>query len=262
MLTNLTESIKFIIDNQPPLGFESALYYGSHFVLISIILIVGRMILHLLLNKQLSHASKLYTSDTPKERKILILGDSTAVGTGATRAEDTIAGRLAHDFPNAQIINLAKNGGLICDLREQIDTVAHEVFDLVVLSAGGNDVWHISSLKKIDADLRYVLEKASMISNHRVIFLMYSIIASAPLFPGPIRFFLIHRSKKVQDAIHTVTRAMRIPAIELFTTESENPFLEKPRELFASDGIHPSSRGYQVWYNRMWLEMTRNGFRV
>jgi lysophospholipase L1-like esterase len=55
---------------------------------------------------------------------------------------------------------------------------------------------------------------------------------------------------------------MRIPSIELFTTESDNPFLEKPHELFARDGIHPSSRGYQIWYNRMWLEMNKSGFRV
>ena len=59
-----------------------------------------------------------------------------------------------------------------------------------------------------------------------------------------------------------VAETMQVPTIELFTTESDNPFLEKPAELFSSDGIHPSSRGYQVWYNRMWREMTKNGFQV
>src|SRR3989338_7153591 len=37
------------------------------------------------------------------EKRILIAGDSTAVGAGAAKPEDTIAGRLAHDFPQADI---------------------------------------------------------------------------------------------------------------------------------------------------------------
>ena len=220
------------------------------------------MVLHLLLNKQLGLTSKPYSSTEVRDRKILVLGDSTAVGTGASKPEDTIAGRLAHDFPDAQVVNLSQNGGLIRDVRKQIDMVLDQKFDLIIISAGGNDVWHHSSLKGMRTDLTYILQTSKKLCNHRVIFLMYSIIASAPLFPAPIRFFLTRRSVKVQEVIHEIARSENIPTIELFTTDTENPFIQKPEELFASDGIHPSSRGYQVWYHRMWLEMTKNGFRV
>jgi hypothetical protein len=56
--------------------------------------------------------------------KILVLGDSTAFGTGATHPEDSTAGRLAARYPRASVTDLAVNGlriaGLLCG-QETID---------------------------------------------------------------------------------------------------------------------------------------------
>ncbi len=218
------------------------------------------MILHLLLNKQLAFSSKPYTSTNEQAKKILILGDSTAVGTGAHAPEETIAGRLAHDFPNAQIVNVAQNGGIIKDLTKQIEKVSGQTFDIIIISAGGNDVWHFSRLKTIRTHLTGVFLQALTMSNHRVIFLHYNSIGSAPLFPFLIQFFLKIEEKRIYKTIHAVASELQVPIINLFTEETDNPFLKNPKHLFARDGIHPSSRGYEVWYHRMWLEMVRNGY--
>jgi hypothetical protein len=42
---------------------------------------------------------------------MLVLGDSLAVGVGAGRAQDTIAGLLAADFPRISILNRTPRGG-------------------------------------------------------------------------------------------------------------------------------------------------------
>lgn len=254
------EKIYTLLDTLPPLEQENTLFYVLNAIIFLIVFHAIKMILFLTLNKQLGLTTKPYSSENLAERKILILGDSTAVGTGASSPEDTIAGRLAHDFPHSQVINLAKNGGLIRDLRTQIDRVKNETFDMIIISAGGNDVWHYSSLSKMRTILEGVLADANTISNHRVIFLLYNNIGSAPIFPAFIQFFLKRRCIRVQQLIKFVATRSRVPTIELFTEEAHNPFLKNPKELFASDGIHPSSRGYALWYHRMWREMVNNGF--
>ena len=42
--------------------------------------------------------------------RVLVVGDSTGVGTGAARPEDSIAGRLADAYPDVTIVNRARNG--------------------------------------------------------------------------------------------------------------------------------------------------------
>jgi len=193
-------------------------------------------------------------------KKILLLGDSSAVGTGADKPEDTIAGKLGHDFPNTQIINLGKNGTRIVDLLRQLKKVSGQKFDMVIICTGGNDVWNFSNLKKLGRHLGTALDKAKEISDHRVIFLMYHNVGSAPIFSRIVRSVLKPRGEKVQQKIKKITEEKRVPCIELFTREEVNPFLKKPNILFAADGIHPSSEGYRIWYNRMWMIMVKNGF--
>lgn len=46
---------------------------------------------------------------SPKMR-ILVAGDSTGVGTGADSPDDSIAGRIGSDYPEADIVNISENG--------------------------------------------------------------------------------------------------------------------------------------------------------
>lgn len=257
MIESFTHTLTYL----PAITQENYFLYVMNIFIILSVLRVLIMIGRLILNKQLGFSSKPYNSTTPQEKKILILGDSTAVGTGASAPEDTIAGRLAHDFPHSQIVNLAENGGLISDLTHQIAKVKNEHFDMIIISAGGNDVWHGTWTRTVERHLENVLLEATRISDHKVIFLVYNNIALAPIWPLLIQLFLRWRSKKVYGTIYQTTHKAKVPTIDLFTTTTDNPFLKNSRGLFARDGIHPNSRGYALWYLRMWNEMVKNGFR-
>jgi len=50
---------------------------------------------------------------------ILVLGDSTGVGVGATRPEESLAGLFAADYPDADIINVAVSGTRVADAITQ-----------------------------------------------------------------------------------------------------------------------------------------------
>ena len=53
-------------------------------------------------------------------KKILVLGDSTAVGTGATNNVYSTTGRLSSMYPDAEITNISENGFKIAGLNEKI----------------------------------------------------------------------------------------------------------------------------------------------
>ena len=130
---------------------------------------------------------------------------------------------------------------------------------MVRICTGGNDVWNFSNLKKLGKHLGAALDMAKEISDHRVIFLLYNNIGSAPIFSSIIRAILKPRGERVHQTLRKVTGEKKVPCIELFTNEKNNPFLRKPDILLAADGIHPSSEGYRIWYNRMWVTMVKSG---
>lgn len=261
----LSESVQLIYNALPPLfplTADALFFYSLNLFLLSTVFQSLKMILHILINKQLAFVSKKYNSVTTSEEKILVLGDSTAVGTGASKPEETIAGRLGHDFPHAQIINLGKNGGLVSDVRKQVESVKGQTFSMIIISVGGNDVWHLTSYRSIRKNLEIILtELVQLCPPNRILFLVYNNAGSAPLFPPLLQFFLKRRSRKIQELIYTIAAHHTITTVDLFSSDENNPFLENPRVLFATDGIHPSSRGYELWYHRMWRELVQNGFR-
>lgn len=245
------------------LTLEGYLYFAINGFIFYIVFQTLRMIFILALNKQLAQISNTWKLPTnPGKKQILILGDSTAVGTGADSIQDSIAGRLMYDFPDAQITNLGKNGGLIRDVSQQIKQVAGQKFDLIIISAGGNDVVSLTRKKTIYSNLGFILKEALLMSNGRVFFLLYNNIGDAPIFPGFVRYFLKRRCHNIQYHIEKITNTMRVSLIEVFSNEKDNPFIKHPETFFAKDGIHPSSLGYKLWYHRMWLELVRQGFRL
>jgi hypothetical protein len=57
-----------------------------------------------------------------KGATVLILGDSTGVGVGATLPEESIAGLLAADYPDADIVNVAVSGTRVAGAIAQVRT--------------------------------------------------------------------------------------------------------------------------------------------
>jgi hypothetical protein len=65
--------------------------------------------------------------------RLLVVGDSTAVGTGATVPQASVAGLLAERFPGLQIDNRARDGTMFAELLAQLD--GEERFDELMVQA-------------------------------------------------------------------------------------------------------------------------------
>jgi lysophospholipase L1-like esterase len=251
-----TTMLEIFFENIRGLGFFNWLIIGTVYI---VVLSTLRMLWFLTIHRNASQSSSKYSQAFKGGKRILILGDSTAVGVGATKAEFSIAGRLGKFLPTCEIRNLGQNGARTMDVLEQLEQVKNETFDLTIISVGGNDAWHFTSLRSLKYSLMLIVDEANRISNNRVLFLIYSNIGSAPLFPAPLRVMLGKRSKKIRDLFLHITTERGAYAIDLSTN---NDSLKKDTQstYYAEDRIHPSDNAYAIWYKDIWRYIARKNF--
>lgn len=194
------------------------------------------------------------------DKRILIAGDSTALGTGARFPTNTIAGMLGETYPEAHIRNTAVNGALTRDILEQLESSKQSHYDVIIMSTGGNDIWSIITVKRIKKDLLAVIEKSKALSSGHVIVLFFGNVGSAPIFPRIVRYFLMKREQKVLKAFKAACLETNVHLIQLFTEELGNPFVEHPEIYFSTDKLHPNDIGYSLWHKNIIRAIWRTGY--
>ena len=192
-----------------------------------------------------------FSRHNPSARfKILFIGDSTAVGTGALDNQKTTAGYFGRDFPDAHIANFGKNGQRLKDILEGFSPVENEKYTLMVIQIGGNDILRFTPLKEVRRDLSIILSRAKRLAGH-VVILHSGNIGAAPLFSWPFNFIYTARTKKVREIYLQIAKEKGALYIDLFTETSEDIFLKDTHRFYCSDYLHPSGDGYLMWYNKI-----------
>lgn len=227
-------------------------------------LVTGAAILVLLAGcaaSRLHDAAELARLSEPFQRplsrpdaSLLIVGDSTAVGTGASRPEKSLAGLLAKEFPTLQIVNRGRDGATFADLRAQLP--ADGRFDAVLILAGGNDVIRLRDLDEAGAQLDEMLRAASALGKE-VVVMPAGNVGNAPFFFQPVSWWMASRSRKLHAVVQTVAKRHDAGYVRLFKEREDDPFARR-RELNARDGLHPSDAGYEVWVQEL-LAQSRLG---
>lgn len=59
------------------------------------------------------------------------------------------------------------------------------------------------------------------------------------------------RSKRLHATAQAVALESGVRYIRLLKPRAQDPFVQRADELNAADGLHPSSAGYQQWYEEL-----------
>ncbi len=180
---------------------------------------------------------------------LLIVGDSTAVGTGASAPSHSVAGLLAQRHPGLRIVNRAQDGARYEDFIRQLQQNG-EVFDTVLVLGGGNDVLRATP----EATLRSQVRRALGLAHQRgaqVVVMPPGNVGNAPAWPRPVGWWMDHRSRRLHAAARDAARATGAHYVGLYRPRAEDPFAQRPRELHARDGLHPSDAGYRLWMDEL-----------
>ncbi|UXH76034.1 SGNH/GDSL hydrolase family protein [Roseateles amylovorans] len=183
--------------------------------------------------------------------RLLVVGDSTAVGTGASTPQASLAGLLAARFPGLMIENRAKDGATFADVARQLAAPAPQgtSFDMVLVNAGGNDVIRLRNLDTVAQDIDRVAQLARQTAPF-VVLMPAGNVGNAPFFFPPVSWWMTQRARRLHAAVAASAERHGAVYVRLFEERDNDPFAQQ-RALNASDGLHPSDAGYRVWLQQL-----------
>lgn len=207
----------------------------------------------------LAASAKSYERSVPDGKlHFLFLGDSTAVGVGASDPEKSLAGLFAKDFSDASIENRGVSGMRVRGLLESFHPEAGERYDFVVINIGGNDIVHFTDPKSYTPDIKTIFERARSISDN-VVVLHGGDIVHVPFFPWPVSYVYLGRTEKLRGIFIQAASETGVHYIDIYEAEKSDPRSKKRAMWFASDAFHPNDTSYQFWYEQVRAEMEKSG---
>ncbi|MEN6487576.1 MAG: GDSL-type esterase/lipase family protein [Smithella sp.] len=234
-----------------PLSPFRILIVVSFLIVVLVVFEVGLFISRVNTGRGLAKASVPFEVRIKEaNRRVLVVGDSTGVGTGASDSADSVAGRIARDYPGTEIVNRAQDGAKVEDIFEQLKDFRTGEFDLVLLQVGGNDIIRFTDLEMLKASITGVLKLAGD-KGGDVIFMSTGNVGLAPVFFPPVSWIYSWRTRKVREIFMAVSRREKNEYIDLFKERDKDPFLRDSATFYAADTLHPGSEGYRLWYEEL-----------
>lgn len=198
-----------------------------------------------------ARAATPYTQSGEAAGLVVVVGDSTGYGTGASDPHASIAGRVGALLPTYALKNLSINGLTTKRLAEMFLTMLpDEPIDVLILQIGGNDVLFFSSPQQtrihLDAVLAHAKERA-----HTVVLMSNGNVGAAPAFGPLLSALYTARTRTFRGLFKERAEFHRVPYVDLYEPRATDPFAHEPRRYHAPDGLHPSSEGYGLWFEKL-----------
>lgn len=183
--------------------------------------------------------------------KFAMLGDSGAGGLGAEHPTGTSAAYLARMIAETllrpvDLTNFAQVGATSADLAPQVSEALAAQPDLIVMTIGTNDV-----VRAIDPATAGVLVGREVerirAAGIPVVVGVCPDAGAVKRVMQPLRALLSKRSKAI--AREQYLHVMEAGGLPVLMGEVVSPQFKADQSLYAADGFHPNSRGYEVTAN-------------
>ncbi|MEA2701437.1 MAG: hypothetical protein QOE22_146 [Candidatus Parcubacteria bacterium] len=199
-------------------------------------------------SKKLIEQATPFTQDsTDTSRAMLVLGDSTAVGVGASTVAESVPGRVAAHVGATKVENYGVSGALVEDLPAQAKRAALPRYELILIQIGGNDMVRFHGAVESARLLGAVLEELPEAGT--VVVISAADVGAARIFPHFIRPFYSALNKRYHAAFADAAREHGAIYVDLSEDPGSELFATDPATYFAPDSFHPSSAGYGLWFD-------------
>jgi len=176
------------------------------------------------------------------------LGDSTAVGVGASRGggyPERLASRLRNDGLAVGLTNLGQSGARIRDVfTGQVKRAVATQPTLVTLGVGTNDIWRGTSVEEFQEELDRIARRLKQTGASLVV-VNIADMALAPVARQVPSALYEGRIEPFNAAMAEVARAHGLHLVDLYTASKE--MIPHNPHFFCHDGFHPSEQGYEEW---------------
>ena len=156
-------------------------------------------------------------------KRVLVIGDSTAVGCGATHSVPY----WLHHTTGWTVDVVARSGATVMYVDKYWPK---KKYDHYVVMVGGNDLWKMVPLPYVAACFKKFLRKRSV--SH---ILVYDVRKSSSL-PWFMKWYMHARQTKLRRMLNLDSASY----IDLYSDEEYNRELDN-HHFLAMDGVHPSS---------------------
>ncbi|RKS72147.1 lysophospholipase L1-like esterase [Actinomadura pelletieri DSM 43383] len=183
--------------------------------------------------------------------RVVVIGESTAAGVGASRHERALPGFLAEALRERLRRSVAwsvtgESGATARRVATALVPAAGLVdrasADLVVVTVGINDLIRRRSLRSWTADVTDLVDVLrTRFTDATLVLAGMPPVHRFPTIPRPLRLVLGARARTMDRIMADAARAggaLHVPVDEV---------MARDRRLFASDGFHPSPDGYRAW---------------
>jgi lysophospholipase L1-like esterase len=179
----------------------------------------------------------------------VVMGDSTAAGVGAEYDAGiavSTSRELARRF-RVTMVNVAVSGARMRDVRAlQLARAGQLKPDVVLISAGANDVTHLTSIASMREDLRIIVAGLRAANpNVRIVITGSPDMGAPPRVPRLLRGIASWRTRQVNRMFAAEAAAQRLELAPI--AETTGPLFRRDHSLFATDRFHPNVRGYATW---------------
>jgi acyl-CoA thioesterase-1 len=190
------------------------------------------------------------------------LGDSTAVGVGAREGgyPDRLA-RMLRKSGAVHFINLGQSGATSSDVAEgQVHRVQALNPQLVTLAIGVNDLWRMVAPERFQAHLQTIAKELGSLSAHVFVNnlpdLSHAPVASlATQLLGLTPAVLGEYIGQFNSYFEVFRTYPNTTLVDTYTSSQKH--LPGRRDLFSSDGFHPSDAGYEQWAQMLFAELEK-----
>jgi lysophospholipase L1-like esterase len=190
--------------------------------------------------------------------RLVLLGDSSALGVGVDRVTDTVGGRLAEllaggpesDGRRIELSSVAVSGSRAEDLGTQVArALVGERPDLAVILVGLNDAVRPRRPRRSAAHLAGAVRRLRD-ADVAVVVGTCPDLGAVRAFAPPLRQLIGLIGRRIGAAQTAAVRAAGGVPVDL--ARQAGPVFRADAGTLCHDGLHPSADGYRVWAHALY----------